>query len=78
MYLGYARGSTSKQDLDRRVDALTTAGIAPDRIWMDKKSGATTTDRPGLTALLAFAAPATSWSCTPSTRSAAPSETPST
>lgn len=42
MDLGYARVSTTKQDLDRQVDALTTAGIAPDRIWLDKKSGVTT------------------------------------
>lgn len=56
MDLGYARVSTTKQDLDRQVDALTTAGVAPERIWLDKKSGVTT-DRPGLTALLAFARP---------------------
>ena len=56
MDLGYARVSTTKQDLDRQVDALTAAGVAPERIWLDKKSGVTT-DRPGLTALLAFARP---------------------
>jgi DNA invertase Pin-like site-specific DNA recombinase len=54
--LGYARVSTTKQDLERQVDALTAAGVAPDRIWLDKKSGATT-DRPGLTALLPYARP---------------------
>jgi len=52
--LGYARVSTAKQDLDRQVDALQQAGIAPERIYLDKKSGATI-DRPGLTAALAFA-----------------------
>jgi len=52
--LGYARVSTAKQDLDRQVDALQQAGIAPDRIYLDKKSGATT-DRPGLKAALAYA-----------------------
>jgi hypothetical protein len=52
--LGYARVSTAKQDLDRQVDALQQAGIAPERIYLDKKSGATT-DRPGLTAALAYA-----------------------
>jgi DNA invertase Pin-like site-specific DNA recombinase len=52
--LGYARVSTAKQDLDRQVDALTAAGIAPQQIRTDKKSGATT-DRPGLRAALAYA-----------------------
>jgi DNA invertase Pin-like site-specific DNA recombinase len=52
--LGYARVSTAKQDLDRQVDALQQAGIAPERIYLDKKSGATT-DRPGLRAALAYA-----------------------
>jgi len=52
--LGYARVSTTKQDLDRQVDALQQAGIGPERIYLDKKSGATT-DRPGLKAALAYA-----------------------
>jgi len=52
--LGYARVSTTKQDLDRQVDALQQAGIGPERIYLDKKSGATT-DRPGLRAALAYA-----------------------
>jgi len=52
--LGYARVSTAKQDLDRQVDALQQAGISPERIYLDKKSGATT-DRPGLQAALAYA-----------------------
>ncbi len=52
--LGYARVSTAKQDLDRQVDALHQAGIPPERIYLDKKSGATT-DRPGLKAALAYA-----------------------
>ena len=54
--LGYARVSTAKQDLDRQVDALTAVGIPPERIYLDKKSGATT-DRPGLTAALDYARP---------------------
>ena len=52
--LGYARVSTAKQDLDRQVDTLQRAGIAPERIYLDKKSGATT-DRPGLKAALEYA-----------------------
>lgn len=54
MDLGYARVSTAKQDLDRQVEALTAAGIAPERIYLDKKSGATT-NRPGLRAALEYA-----------------------
>lgn len=47
MDLGYARVSTAKQDLDRQIDALRQTGIAPDAIYVDKKSGSTV-DRPGL------------------------------
>jgi len=52
--LGYARVSTVKQDLDRQVDALHQAGIPPERVYLDRKSGATI-DRPGLAAALAYA-----------------------
>ncbi|GAA4691925.1 recombinase family protein [Kocuria gwangalliensis] len=54
MELGYARVSTAKQDLDRQIDALRQVGIAAERIYVDKKSGATT-QRPGLAAALAYA-----------------------
>ncbi len=54
MDLGYARVSTAKQDLDRQVDALSAAGIPAERIYLDKKSGATT-DRPGLRLVLGYA-----------------------
>ncbi len=54
MDLGYARVSTVKQDLDRQIEALMAAGIARDRIYLDKKSGATV-DRPGLRAVLEYA-----------------------
>lgn len=54
MDLGYARVSTAKQDLDRQVEALMAAGVARDKIFLDKKSGATT-DRPGLRAALEYA-----------------------
>ena len=54
MELGYARVSTAKQDLDRQIDALLTAGIDPQHIYRDKKSGSTV-DRPGLAAVLQYA-----------------------
>ncbi|MGV8858677.1 recombinase family protein [Rhodoglobus sp.] len=47
MDIGYARVSTAKQDLDRQLDALGAIGIPSGRIYVDKKSGATT-NRPGL------------------------------
>jgi DNA invertase Pin-like site-specific DNA recombinase len=52
--LGYARVSTTKQSLERQLDALGVAGIPDERIYVDKKSGATV-ERPGLTDLLAYA-----------------------
>jgi len=54
MDIGYARVSTAQQDLDRQIDALTAAGIPAERIYRDKKSGATI-DRPGLRAALDYA-----------------------
>lgn len=53
MEIGYARVSTAKQDLDRQVEALVAAGVARERIYVDKKSGATT-QRPGLVAALDY------------------------
>lgn len=52
--VGYCRVSTTKQSLDRQFDALAAAGIPADRIYSDKKTGATV-DRPGLTKLLGYA-----------------------
>src|SRR5664279_379887 len=52
--LGYARVSTSRQDLDRQVDALQAVGIDPARIYLDKKSGSTV-ERPGLRAVTGYA-----------------------
>ncbi|MGH3845614.1 MAG: recombinase family protein [Pseudonocardiaceae bacterium] len=52
--LGYCRVSTTKQSLERQLDALGAAGISLERIYTDKKTG-TTIDRPGLTALLGYA-----------------------
>src|ERR1700742_1222746 len=56
--LGYARVSTGHQSLDQQLDALTTAGVDPDRIYRDKLSGTSTREqRPGLAALLDYARP---------------------
>jgi DNA invertase Pin-like site-specific DNA recombinase len=56
--LGYARVSTGHQSLDQQLDALTAAGVDPDRIYRDKLSGASTREqRPGLSALLDYARP---------------------
>lgn len=54
MELGYARVSTTHQDLDRQIDALTKHGIPAERIYQDKKTGATI-ERPGFAELLAYA-----------------------
>jgi hypothetical protein len=54
--IGYARGSTGHQSLDQQLDALTAAGVDPDRIYRDKLSGTSTREqRPGLAALLDYA-----------------------
>jgi len=52
--LGYARVSTVKQDLDRQIDALIREDIPRERIYVDKRSGASS-DRPGLAAVIAYA-----------------------
>jgi predicted site-specific integrase-resolvase len=52
--LGYARVSTAKPDLDRQIEALVDASVARERIYVDKKSGATV-DRPGVRAVLEYA-----------------------
>jgi DNA invertase Pin-like site-specific DNA recombinase len=56
--LGYARVSTGHQSLDAQADALTTAGVDPDRIYSDKLTGTSTREqRPGLAAVLDYARP---------------------
>jgi hypothetical protein len=58
--LGYARVSTGHQSLDQQVDALTSAGVDPTRVYSDKLSGTSTREqRPGLSALLEYARRAT-------------------
>jgi DNA invertase Pin-like site-specific DNA recombinase len=53
---GYARVSTRQQDLTRQLRRLEEVGIPPDRIYVDKKTGATTW-REGLDALLLVVQP---------------------
>jgi DNA invertase Pin-like site-specific DNA recombinase len=54
--LGYARVSTSHQSLDQQMDALTTAGVDPSRVYSDKLSGTSTREqRNGLAALMDYA-----------------------
>src|SRR6202049_2050962 len=56
--LGYARVSTGHQSLDQQVDALTAAGVDPERVYRDKLSGTSSREqRPGLAALLDYARP---------------------
>jgi DNA invertase Pin-like site-specific DNA recombinase len=53
--LGYARVSTTGQDLDAQLAALTTAGVEVGRVFTDKLSGSANTARPGLAAMLDYA-----------------------
>jgi DNA invertase Pin-like site-specific DNA recombinase len=54
--LGYARVSTGHQSLDQQLDALTAAGVNPERVYRDKLSGTSNSEqRPGLAALLDYA-----------------------
>jgi DNA invertase Pin-like site-specific DNA recombinase len=56
--IGYARVPTGHQSLDQQLDALTAAGVDPNRVYTDKLSGNSTREqRPGLTALLDYARP---------------------
>jgi DNA invertase Pin-like site-specific DNA recombinase len=52
--LGYARVSTTRQSLERQLDALSKIGIPDDRLYVDKKTGATV-NREGLNTALAYA-----------------------
>ena len=54
MLLGYVRVSTLEQNEERQTRALLEAGVEPDAIYTDKKSGKNA-DREQLKALLKFA-----------------------
>lgn len=54
MEIGYARVSTSHQDLARQVDALEKAGIPAERVYVDKATGSNM-QRPGWQAALDYA-----------------------
>jgi DNA invertase Pin-like site-specific DNA recombinase len=53
--LGYARVSTTGQDLDTQLAALIAAGVDADRVFTDKLSGSAKTVRPGLIAMFDYA-----------------------
>lgn len=55
--LGYARISTTGQDLETQREALAAAGVDPARLFTDTLSGVAGTNRPGLDALLDYARP---------------------
>ncbi|MFQ2879833.1 recombinase family protein [Mycobacterium sp. ML2] len=53
--LGYARVSTTGQDLTAQLATLAAAGVDDNRVFTDKLSGAANTARPGLAVLLDYA-----------------------
>lgn len=53
--IGYARVSTGHQSLDGQLDALNSAGVETERVYLDKLSGSgKRSDRPGFVALLDY------------------------
>lgn len=56
MLIGYARVSRTDQNLAGQLDMLTSAGVDPKHIYVDKMSGAKD-QRPGFDAMLSFARP---------------------
>jgi len=52
--LGYARVSTTSQDLDGQLTMLSIAGVDTDRVFTDILSGSAKMARPGLAAMLDY------------------------
>ncbi|MEV0290346.1 recombinase family protein [Kribbella sp. NPDC050820] len=48
MLIGYARGSTDKQDLEANRRILLELGVTADHVYLDKACSGTTRARPGL------------------------------
>ncbi|MEE3853523.1 recombinase family protein [Gordonia sp. LSe1-13] len=58
MMLGYARAGTETRSVENQIDALTGAGVDPERIYSDVSTeSAAAHERPGLAALLGYARP---------------------
>lgn len=55
--VGYARVSTTHQDLAAQRDALRAAGVPDEHVHTDKLSGRAGSERPGLAAALAYLRP---------------------
>ncbi|GLV12013.1 putative resolvase/invertase/recombinase [Mycobacterium intracellulare subsp. chimaera] len=53
--LGYARVSTTSQDLDAQLSALTGAGVNVSRVFTDTLSESANAARPGLASMLDYA-----------------------
>lgn len=56
MELGYARVSTTKQHLDRQIDAILKVGVPMERLYVDKRTGSNV-DREGLKKLISYVRP---------------------
>jgi DNA invertase Pin-like site-specific DNA recombinase len=52
--IGYARVSTTGQDLDAQLSTLAAAGVDIERVFTDKLSGSARTARPGLASMLDY------------------------
>ena len=50
----YLRVSTGQQSIDQQHDAITAAGITPDRVFTDTASGCAGSNRPGWTECMGY------------------------
>ena len=57
LLIGYARVSTSEQDVAAQESALQDLGVAPERIYVDHGRSGTTRERPGLEKAMASCRP---------------------